>query len=105
MDSLFYILCLLAALVCLALVDFRYKLVFYAHARQAALFVGAGVLFFIAWDLCGIGLGIFEIGSGTRYMTGLLLAPELPVEEPLLLATIVYQTLIAWELVRRQRAR
>jgi len=65
-----------------------------------------GVLFFLAWDLCGIGLGIFFRGE-TLFMTGLLLAPELPVEELFFLTLLCYLTmnLFGWLSSARAPAR
>ena len=54
-----------------------------------------GVVFFLVWDLGGISLGVFFRGEG-EWMTGVLLAPELPLEEVFFLVLLSYNTLIAW---------
>src|SRR5690606_27434064 len=77
--SVVYLLVLLASLGCMVLLDHRFRLFFFASARRATLVLIAGVAFFLAWDVAGISLGLFFRGE-TPYMTGLLLAPELPVE-------------------------
>ena len=51
-----------------------------------------GLVFFLVWDLSGIGLGIFFRGE-TSFMTGLVIAPELPVEELFFLALLCYLTM------------
>ena len=57
--------------------------------------VAVAVAFFLAWDLGGISLGVFFRGEG-EWMTGVLLAPELPLEEVFFLVLLSYNTLIAW---------
>jgi hypothetical protein len=53
------------------------------------------VLFFLAWDLAGIGLGIFFRGE-TSFMTGVQLAPELPIEELFFLVLLCYLSMNAY---------
>ena len=77
------------------MLDRRFRLAFWADARRAALTVGIGVVGFLLWDLAGLGLGIFARGD-SPHMTGLLLAPELPVEEAFFLALLCYTALLAW---------
>ena len=47
---------------------------------------------FLLWDLAGISQGIFFRGT-TEFMTGLQIAPELPVEEVFFLALLCYLTM------------
>ena len=54
--------------------------------------ITVGVVFFLIWDLFGIANGIFFRGE-TVGLTGLLLAPELPIEEVLFLTLLCYTTL------------
>lgn len=91
--SVLYLATLLLVIGCMALIDHRYRLFFWRDARRAAIVLVAGVAFFLAWDLFGIGLGIFFRGE-TAIMTGILLAPELPLEEPLFLAFLCYLTMV-----------
>ncbi|MDF9278604.1 lycopene cyclase domain-containing protein [Arthrobacter sp. EH-1B-1] len=83
-----YLLFLLISLGCMVLLDQRLRLFFWHDARRAAVVLITGVLFFLVWDLAGIGLGIFY--RGTAAMTGVMLAPELPLEEPIFLAFLCY---------------
>ena len=83
---------LLVSLCGMATLDHRYRLFFFADARRAAAVLVSGVAFFVAWDLVGIGIGIFVRGQ-TPYMTGVLLAPELPVEEIGFLTLLCYLTM------------
>jgi len=87
-----YLLTLLAALAAMVLLDRRFRLFFWRRPGRAAAVLGLGVAFFLAWDLLGIGFGIFYRGDA-ELMTGLLLAPELPLEELFFLAFLCYLTM------------
>ena len=88
-----YTIALLVSLGGLAILDWRYRLAFWYDTRRAALTVVGGTLVFIAWDLAGIGLGIFNHGSSTFALPFELL-PEFPLEEILFLILLCYSTLI-----------
>ena len=90
--SWLYLATLGLALTGMVLLDRRFRLFFWAAPRRAALVLLVGVAFFVAWDLAGIHLGIFFRGE-TLFMTGLQVAPELPVEELLFLALLCYLTM------------
>jgi lycopene cyclase domain-containing protein len=77
------------------MLDRRFSLFFWRDARRAAVVLASGVVFFLVWDLFGIGLGIFFRGE-TEFMTGLQLAPELPVEELFFLILLCYLTMNAY---------
>lgn len=103
--SILYLLTLLAALSCLVLVDRRFRLYFWRDPARAALVLVVGVLFFVAWDLFGIRLAIFRRGEG-GYLTGLVVAPQLPVEEIFFLTFLCYLTmLLTLGLLRMLRVR
>jgi lycopene cyclase domain-containing protein len=93
--TLLYLGVLLGGLTCMVLLDIRYRLVFAAAGRRAAIVLAIGVAFFLAWDLAGIALGIFQRGENA-VSTGLLLAPELPLEELVFLAFLCYLTLVLY---------
>ncbi|MCW1248676.1 lycopene cyclase domain-containing protein [Acaricomes phytoseiuli] len=88
-----YLLCLGVSTLGMILIDWRHRLVFWKNWRRSALVLALGVLFFILWDLAGIGLGIFFRG-GSPWMTGIELLPELPLEEPIFLFFLCYLTLV-----------
>lgn len=90
--GLTYLAALAVSLLGMVVLDRRFTLFFWADARRAAVVLAAGVGTFLLWDLLGIGLGVFFRGQ-TPYMTGLLLAPELPVEEVLFLTLLCYLTM------------
>ena len=91
--SVVYLLTLLAAIGCMVLLDRRFTLFFWRDARRASIVLVAGVVFFVLWDLFGIGLGIFYRGE-TAFMTGIVVAPELPLEELFFLAFLCYLTMV-----------
>ena len=90
--SFLYLLALLIALTGMVMLDRRFGLFFWASWRRALAVLIAGVAFFVVWDLAGIGLGIFFRGE-TDFMTGLQVAPELPVEELFFLTLLCYLTM------------
>lgn len=91
--TLAYLGCLLVASAALVLLDRRFALVFWRDARRAAAVLIVALPFFLAWDAVGIVSGVFARGR-SPFMTGIEIAPELPLEEPLFLAFLCYLTLI-----------
>lgn len=87
-----YAAALAVSLAGIVTVDRRLRLFLFADARRGVPVLAAGVLFFIAWDLVGIGFGVFFEGA-TTYMSGLRVAPELPVEEVGFLTLLCYLTM------------
>jgi lycopene cyclase domain-containing protein len=90
-----YIAALAVALTGMVLLDRRFSLFFWRDARRAAIVLPLGVAFFLVWDLGGILLGIFFRGE-TEFMTGLLIGPELPIEEVFFLTLLCYNTMNAY---------
>ena len=95
---------LLFSLLGCALIDFRYKLGFWLSVRASAFAIVIPVVFLLSWDFAGIALGIFFRGE-SHQLTGLLLAPELPVEEPIFLTLLCYSTLIVFSAFKKRVAR
>lgn len=114
--TLLYLGGLLVGLAGMVVLDLRFRLFFRRAPLRAAIVLIVGVAFFLVWDLAGIGLGVFFPGRAT-IVTGVLLAPGLPVEEVLFLALLCYTTMNAyalcsawreghfWPSLRRQRRR
>lgn len=92
MASFAYLSILIAVLICMVLCDWRWKLAFLLHTRRAAVLSLSLVAAFLVWDALGIATGSFFRG-GSEYMTGVVLAPEMPLEEPIFLFFLVYLTL------------
>jgi lycopene cyclase domain-containing protein len=80
--------------------DRRFRLFFWSDPRRASIVLPAGVLFFLLWDLAGIGLGIFFRGP-SPYVTGIVVAPEVPLEEIAFLALLCYLTMNVFAAVTR----
>lgn len=91
--SLIYLGILLAAILCMILVDRRFALFFWRDARRATIVLVVGLVFFLLWDLLGISLGIFFRGENA-IATGVMLGPELPLEEPVFLIFLCYLTMV-----------
>jgi lycopene cyclase domain-containing protein len=94
--SLVYLIALLGAILGTGLLDWRHKLALFDGApARTSLIVGVGVAFFLLWDVVGIAEGVFFRGSGP-WMTGILLGPELPLEELFFVILLCYSTLVAY---------
>ena len=93
-----YLFLLLASIGCMVALDHRFRLFFFADARRAASVTAIGLVFFLLWDLGGIGLDIFYRGE-TPIMLGIVLAPHLPVEEVFFLGFLCYLTMVLFGLV------
>jgi lycopene cyclase domain-containing protein len=91
--SILYLFLLLGAIACMVLIDRRFRLFFWRDAWRATVVGVIGLVFFVVWDLAGIALGIFSRGEAP-ISTGILVAPELPVEELFFLAFLCYLTMI-----------
>ncbi|WP_136054400.1 lycopene cyclase domain-containing protein [Microbacterium sp. K24] len=80
---------------CMLLLDRRFRLFFWKDAVSAAIVTVVGFVFFLAWDIAGIAGGIFFRGEAA-IATGLVLAPELPIEEPVFLLFLVLCTMVIY---------
>lgn len=100
-----YLLLLLALLGCMAALDARFRLFFWSRPARAAVVTAIGLAYFLSWDLWAISSGIF-LHRGSTLMTGIMLGPELPLEEPVFLLFLVYQTMVLFTgfLAWRQQA-
>jgi lycopene cyclase domain-containing protein len=98
--SLVYLLSLVAVLVCMALTDRRWKLFFWSDARRAAVVFAFGFVLFLVWDLVALHFELYERGR-SEWMTGIEVAPELPVEELFFVAFLPYLTMVLHGLGRR----
>jgi lycopene cyclase domain-containing protein len=87
-----YLAALIGSLIGLVLLDFRFKLVFFRDWLAGTVALVTGIAFFLVWDLFGIANGIFFRGE-TPGLTGLMVAPELPLEEIFFLTLLCYTTL------------
>lgn len=88
-----YLAALLVSLAGIVVLDRRFRLVFWHRPALAAVVLAIGLAFLLCWDLVCIGLGVFGRG-GSAAFTGVMLAPELPLEEPVFLVFLGYLTLV-----------
>ncbi len=99
---LLYLAALLVALTGMVVLDRRFRLFFWRDARRAAIVLIVGLVFFLAWDLAGVSGGVFFRGE-TSFMTGLQIAPEVPVEEVFFLTLLCYLTMNVYGWLTRPR--
>lgn len=90
--SFLYLGALLFSIAGMIAFDVRHRLFFAVAPRRAAIVLAVGVAFFLVWDVAGIDLGIFFRGN-PGLLTGVLLAPELPLEELFFLTLLCYLTM------------
>lgn len=96
MLSFAYLASLLVSLAGLALLDRRHRLALWGgRAVHTVVSVVVGVVFFLVWDVVGIAQGVFFRGAGP-YQTGVLIGPELPLEEVFFLTLLCYVTLLCY---------
>ena len=100
MTGFAYLASLVVALGAMVVIDARWRLAFWRSPAASALAIGAGAIALLLWDLAGIGFGVFFRGD-SQYATGVLLAPELPIEEPIFLVFLCYLALVAVRGVER----
>ncbi|WP_193596527.1 lycopene cyclase domain-containing protein [Microbacterium sp. YJN-G] len=104
--NLIHLTALLVSLTGIVLLDVRHRLFLGRAPGRALLVLTIGTAFFLLWDLAGIGLGVF-FRAESPYATGILLAPELPLEEPVFLLFLCQLTMVlvcgAERMVQRRR--
>ena len=83
-----------------ALMDWRHKTAFSINKKAATFAILIPLVFFILWDVAGIATGIFFRGD-TTHLSGILLAPEFPIEELLFLLLLNYFSLTIFTTVTR----
>jgi len=99
-----YLAGLIFSIIGLGLFDWRFKLGFSTNKKAALLATLLPLAFFLLWDGAGIALGIFFRGE-TSHLTGLLIAPELPLEELFFLFLLNYTTLTIFIAIKRMLAK
>jgi len=100
--TIFYLTALVVSLTGLGLLDYTHKLALFAgKIWQTTVTVAVGVVFFLIWDVAGIAAGVFFRGPGP-YQTGILIGPELPLEEVFFLTLLCYVILLSYLAVERR---
>lgn len=87
-----YLAGLVVSIAGIAVLDARYRLFLWRSPLRAAAVMVIGLVFFLVWDVAGVHLGIFFIGQGDL-LTGVLLAPEVPLEEVFFLVLLCWTTM------------
>ena len=95
-----YLSGLIFSLVGLGLLDWRFRTAFTINKKAAAFAILIPTIFFILWDVAGIAMGIFFRGD-TSHLTGIVLAPEFPIEELFFLLLLNYTALTLFTTVSR----
>lgn len=93
MTGFVYLALLLLATGCMLIIDRRFRLFFWRDPAVAALITAIGTVLYLIWDIAGIANDIFFRGQ-TIVLTGVLLAPELPLEELFFLTFLVLCTMV-----------
>lgn len=95
-----YLAAILFSSAGMLLLDYKRKLAFFYNARRTITVLAICTGVFIIWDTLGIALGIFFSGRAA-YMTGLYIAPEMPLEELFFLSFLCYFTLVIYRLLEQ----
>ena len=90
-----YLLLLLIGIGCMLLLDHRFRLFFWHDPATALLVTAIGTALYLLWDIAGITSGVFLRGEGA-VASGIVLAPELPLEEPFFLIFLVLCTMVVF---------
>ena len=91
-----YLVALVISILGLGLLDLRHDLALKRYPLPTLISVAIGVAVFLIWDLVGIHFGIFFRGDA-EHLTGITLAPELPLEEVFFLILLSYNALLAYQ--------
>ena len=98
--SFIYLGAILFSLAGMLLLDWRHHLAFFDNWKRALITIAIGLGVFLIWDVLGISLGIFFEGNSS-ITTGIMLAPELPLEELFFLTFLCYFTLIVYRILEK----
>lgn len=99
-----YLLAIIASAAGIAALDWRHRLALWAAPRRTLAAVAIGTAFFLAWDAVGIASGVFIKGDSASFV-GIMLAPQLPLEEPFFLIFLSYLALVLFAAAQRIRSR
>jgi len=90
-----YLALLLVAIGCMLLLDRRFTLFFWHDPAVATTLTAVGTALLLAWDAAGIAAGVFLRGD-SAFASGIVLAPEMPLEEPVFLLFLVLCTMVVF---------
>ena len=89
--SLLYLGFVVASTFCMGLVDRRWRLFLFDRPKVALSAVAVGFALFLTWDLVALEFGAYSKGASPA-MTGIEVAPELPLEELFFITFLCYIT-------------
>lgn len=95
-----YFMALIISILGMTVIDKRFKLAYFYKPKQTVRILLIAVGVFIIWDVFGIVLDIFFIGS-ERYLLGLKIG-QFPIEEILFLILLNYCSLLTYILFKRK---
>lgn len=101
--SFAYLGALLGSMAGMAIIDRRWRLALWHDPRRTLAAVAASTLVLLVWDLVAISVDLFRIGESAG-MTGIELAPHLPIEEPVFLVFLSYISIVLWRAAMRALA-
>lgn len=90
-----YLAALVISIAGLAALDLRHRLALAVSVSRTLITLGLSVAFFLIWDAFGVALGVFFRGQ-TAFLTGVLVAPEIPLEEVFFLTLLCYSALLLY---------
>lgn len=90
-----YLIALLFSILGMGLLDWTHRVALFVDAKATVISVAISIAVFLAWDIGGIANGIFFRGDAP-HLSGLLLAPEVPLEELFFLILLSYNTLVVY---------
>jgi lycopene cyclase domain-containing protein len=93
--QLVYLTAILVGISGMGIIDWRFKLALFYDWRRTLSTVGAMMVLFIAWDIAGMRFDIFFAGS-SQYVTGIMFAFNVPLEEIFFLLLLSYMPLILY---------
>lgn len=96
-----YLLALVAMIFCLALVDNRFKLAYFKNKTRTLKTLITAAMIFIFWDVAGIILKIFFIGTN-KVLTGIKIG-QFPLEEVFFLVVLCYSSLLMFNFVNTRK--
>jgi len=102
--TLLYLGGLLFGIAGMVVLDVRLRLFFRRAPQRAATVMVLGIAFFLFWDVLGIRLDVFFPGR-SAIVTGVMLAPGLPLEEVFFLVLLCYSAMNAYGWFTRPRRR
>lgn len=99
-----YIFTIAFSTIGLLAIDYKKSLAFFYKPIKTLISIVFGLIIFIAWDLLGIGFGIFY-APGSDFATGWYILPNFPLEELLFLGFLCYCALLIQLLTKKLWAR